>query len=80
MNFIGKKILTIGVPEANDAKEKDKQWHAGRTETVYLAPGEELLGCELYGDYRNIFGLRFLIWKSRNFACSELAPKKKQTN
>ena len=49
-------------------KEDDERWttdcHAGRVETVVLAPGEQLLGCEMYHDDEYTRGVTFLIWKA----------------
>ena len=49
-------------------KEWDEGWintveHAGRVETVVLAPGEQLLGCEMYHN-DDTHGVTFLIWKA----------------
>ena len=53
----------MGLTKEWDEGRKDYPGnHAGRVETVVLAPGEQLLGCEMYHD-GYIFGVTFLIGK-----------------
>ena len=53
----------MGKIKANDEYEKNTDFHAGRVETVVLAPGEQLLGCEMYHDHHTR-GVTFLICKT----------------
>ena len=63
MIFYGSTTVYIGATKEHDKKYKTK-WHAGRVETVVLAPGEQLLGCEMYHVDGWIHGVTFLIWKA----------------
>ena len=67
--FIGSTTVYIGDTKEVDERTKKTDFHAGRVETVVLAPGEQLLGCEMYYDHHilgNGFmrGITFLIWKA----------------
>ena len=66
MIFYGSTTVYMGWTKEDDERWKDRpEWHAGRVETVVLAPGEQLLGCEMYhGKYGGTVGVRFLIWKA----------------
>ena len=53
MIFYGSTRVYMGLTKEEDEKEWNKNYpkrHAGRVETVVLAPGEQLLGCEMYHD------------------------------
>ena len=64
MIFYGSTTVYMGTTKEDDEARKDyPDCHAGRVETVVLAPGEQLLGCEMYYDYRTR-GVTFLIWKA----------------
>ena len=65
MIFYGSTTVYMGLTKEDDEGEwKDRpKAHAGRVETVVLAPGEQLLGCEMYHDTCT-FGVTFLIWKA----------------
>ena len=64
----GSTIVYMGKTEEDDEKQPHSGYHAGRVETVVLAPGEQLLGCEMYHDgmYHGSAtrGLTFLFWKA----------------
>ena len=64
--FIGSTTVYMGLTREDDeGRNKDYlSYHAGRVETVVLAPGEQLLGCEMYHDGHNTRGVTFLIWKA----------------
>ena len=64
--FIGSTTVYMGLTKEDDEGrlKNATDMHAGRVETVVLAPGEQLLGCEMYHDGYNTFGVTFLIWKA----------------
>ena len=66
--FYGSTTVYMGLTKEWDEGQKYTGNHAGRVETVVLAPGEQLLGCEMYHDgmYHGSAtrGLTFLIWKA----------------
>jgi hypothetical protein len=62
MVFHGETTVHIGRTKQEDEMFKVGE-RAGRVERVTLAPGEELLGCEMHHDH-SIRGLTFLIKKA----------------
>ena len=64
--FIGSTTVYIGITKEDDEErwKNHPHLHAGRVETVVLAPGEQLLGCEMYHDVSYTRGVTFLIWKA----------------
>ena len=66
MVFHGSTTVYMGWTKQDDETElKDyPDLQAGRVETVVIAPGEQLLGCELYHLKGSLHGVTFLIWKA----------------
>ena len=62
--FYGSTTVYMGMTKEDDEGETYPPAHAGRVETVVLAPGEQLLGCEMYHVDGWIHGVTFLIWKA----------------
>lgn len=59
MDFIGDSTLHIGNVDKFRMIDKDRK---GRTETIEMESGEELLGCHIETNETSVYGLTWLKW------------------